>query len=691
MITSDFLLEIGCEELPARIQPKLANQLKDNISRNLVDHGLEFNSIHCYVSPRRLAIVVTQLIACAPSQTIQKLGPSTTHAYDKDGIPTMACMGFAGSCGISADQLSTIKTPKGERICALIKENGKQTIDVLPEIVKDSIKSLHIPKPMYWGEHTSSFIRPVHWIVMMYGETILDASLFDIKASNISYGHRFHHPKPMHIKSPSEYRMQMHTQGYVIADFNERKKKILKQIKATTKSAHKPLIDESLLDEVTALVEWPVVLHGKFNPEFLTIPREVLMTAMQSHQKCFPVEDTAGKLAASFIMVSNIESISPETVISGNEKVIHARLSDAAFFYNNDCKKGIHYFKKQLSTVLFQEKLGSIQDKAQRISKLAVHIGKAFEADTDIIKKSAALCKADLVSEMVVEFPSLQGTMGYYYALSGEQDTACCAQAIKEHYYPRFAKDGLPSSIAGSVIALADRIDTLVGIIGIKQIPTGDKDPFGLRRGALGIIRILINSSINIDILGLIKKSVKDYGDILTNDNVITQTMDFILARLKAWYLDKEITSHVFSSVAACNITDLYDFSLRIKAVSAFIKLPEAQSLSQANKRVSNLLKKQDTLAKKNSVNSKLFESPAEHALANEIDIQQQDITTMLQQMSYTEALTSLARLHNPIDEFFDSVMVLDKDEAKRKNRLHLLASLHALFLQVADISLLQH
>lgn len=689
MTNPDFLLEIGCEELPTHYQYPLAQQLGKAIDVALTDHRIPFKQVHCYATPRRLAVLVEQLEQHQPSQVTEKLGPSIEHAYDREGIPTMACLGFANSCGVSADQLSTVKTPKGERICAMIEEAGKKTLDLLPDIIPQAVLAQSIPKSMRWGNVDFSFIRPVHWIVMLYGETPINASLFQRKSSNISYGHRFHFPKALRIHSPKEYRMQLYSQGQVVADFNERKKKIEKQIQGLTTPQCCPIVEPQLLNEVTSLVEWPVVLIGKFDDAFLSIPKEVLITAMQSHQKCFPVENNQGKLTAQFILVSNIESSQPETVIAGNEKVIHARLSDAAFFYNNDNQQTLTYFQKQLQHVLFQERLGSLHDKTQRITKLAVAINKALSIDNDTSKRAAQLCKIDLVSEMVVEFPSLQGIMGYYYA-TNQHETEACALAIKEHYLPRFSQDSLPTSTAGAIVAIADRMDTLVGVIGIKQLPTGDKDPFALRRAALGIIRIMIDQQISIDLHELIQRSIELYGDRLTNDAVIPQTFDFIMARLKAWYLEQGIPNTVFAAVAACEITQLHDFHQRIQAVTHFQTLPEANALAQANKRVSNLLKKQPNTEKTIKINQKLFESPAEKTLAAELEKQQIATDSLLKRMDYTAILTQLAQLQYPVDDFFDNVMVMTDDDAKRQNRLCLLSTLHTLFLQVADISLLQ-
>ena len=689
MKNEDFLLELGCAELPPSFQYPLAQQMGEQLKQLLDENRIAHHSIKVFASPRRLAVIATKLAESQTSHTVQRLGPSIDYAYDRDGTPTMACMGFASSCNISADQLTVVQTQKGERVCAIIEEAGKPSATLLPELITHLIKKLHFPKPMYWGEHNTPFIRPVQWVVMLHGETTINTSLFDLETTNASMGHRFHYPKVVRIRTAKEYSMQLYSQGFVVADFNERKKKILKQINTMTDSSARALVDPNLLDEVTALVEWPVVLKGQFNKDFLGLPREALITSMKTHQKCFPMEDANNQLLSTFLLVSNIESSNPSTVITGNERVINARLSDAAFFYHKDCQHPLSKNQIKLATVLFQKKLGSLQEKAKRTGKLASWLAKIMDADADVTKRAAQLYKCDLVTDMVVEFPSLQGIMGYYYALNDGED-ASCALAIKEHYLPRFAKDSLPTSAVGAVLAVADRLDTLVGIMGIDQTPTGDKDPYALRRASLGLVRIIIEKKIPVDILEALKRAEKSYGDLLSNKDVTQQAFDFILTRLKAWYLEQDVSPSVFAAVAACGITQPYDFHQRIQAVEHFKTLPEAQALAQANKRVTNLLKKQTILNKTHKVDSKLFDAEAEHALAEKLKIQQLAVQDMLAVSDYTGVLTHLANLQQPVDHFFDTVMVMDEDAAKCRNRLCLLSELQDLFLQVADISLLQ-
>ena len=685
MSNQDFLLELGCEELPQHSQLPLAKQLKEKITQLLIDSRIDFAEANVFATPRRIAVLIKHIAEKQVTENIQRLGPSIEHAYDKEGIPTMACMGFASACGISADQLDIIDTDKGKRIGATIEQAGKNTLDILPTIVKDAVARLTLVKPMHWGNNTVSFIRPVHWVLMLFGKTVIPTTLFNHTTTNETRGHRFHYPKPLRINEPKDYCTQLYAQGSVIANFEDRKKTILKQIHRYNTDQVQTILDDQLLDEVTALVEWPITLKGEFKPEFLQLPKEVLITSMQSHQKCFAMENTQQELLPHFLLVSNIESSSPEIIIRGNERVINARLSDAMFFYNNDLQKTLHSRTKQLDHVIFQEKLGTLKDEVSRVSKLITSLSKNTQADSAITKRAAQLCKCDLVSEMVVEFPSLQGIMGNYYAQHDGEDLLC-ATAIQEHYQPRFAKDALPSSNEGATLAIADRLDTIVGILGINQSPTGDKDPYALRRAALGVLRIIIEGGYPIDLLAAIEKAAKGY-DNLPNTAVVTQAFDFIMMRLRAWYQDQGLNALLFSAVSANHITCPQDFHLRTKAVEYFQTLPEASILSQANKRVNNLLKKQTTSNKKSSLNHALLSEPAEQALAKAIEQQKNTIAPLLANSDYTAALTQLASLASPVDDFFENVMVMDEDTTIRTNRLQLLSQLKELFLQVADIS----
>ncbi|MCH9643302.1 MAG: glycine--tRNA ligase subunit beta [Gammaproteobacteria bacterium] len=676
----DFLLELGCEELPASGLTNLAKHIEQGLLQQLQKADLHLDSSHHYATPRRLAIVVKGLDSKQPNRVLERHGPYVKDAYDKSGTPTLACLGFARSCNVSVDQLQQQQTEKGERVYVKAEQPGLPTNDLLAEIIETVFKKLPLSKPMRWGATEYKFIRPVHWIVVMFGRDLIHCNLFGCQSTLETRGHRFHHPLALQIQSPQDYAAALYSPGHVIADFEKRKQHIRKHIEQTA-SPHKAIIDESLLDEVTCLVEWPVVLKGNFDKTFLALPKEVLITSMQTHQKCFAIENNHGDLLPHFILVSNIESKDPQVVIQGNQKVISARLSDAQFFYQNDCKHPLAERMKSLEKVLFQKKLGTIAEKSKRIEKLANSIAPES-------KRAALLCKCDLATDMVYEFPGLQGVMGYYYAKkSGESDE--CATAIKEHYLPRFSGDKLPETEQGSALALADRIDTLVGIIGIKLFPKADKDPFALRRAALGIIRILIEQNIDQPLKKLLKSAAKYYGDRLTNKDVVDNAFDFVLERLKYWYVDKGVPIEVYESVLQCCDDNLVDFNQRVQAVLAFQQLPEAEALAAANKRVNNILKKQNKLEIPKKINDKLFESDTEQQLATFLSEKSVKVKPLLDQSNYKEVLSELSQLKDPVDTFFDDVMIMAEDKKLRANRLALLSELRRLFTQVADISLL--
>jgi glycyl-tRNA synthetase beta chain len=687
MSKQDFLLEIGCAELPAHAQRSLSQALQDQFTQALGDNKLQFENIKSFSTPRRLAIVIQGLETKQAPQAIERQGPGLQESYDKNGTPTLICLGFAKSCGVSVDQLTVKDTPKGKRLVCVCEKPGAETKTLLPEMVSKIITKLPISKPMRWGNRTTTFIRPVHWVVMLFGEELIATEIFGLKATRETLGHRFHHPKPIRISKPSEYNLLLYSQGFVIADFETRKNLIRKSILAAVDANQKVVIDESLLDEVTGLVEWPMILKGTFDKKFLSVPKEALITAMKTHQKCFPVIDANNQLLPLFILVSNIASKNPDVVIKGNERVIRARLSDAEFFYQQDQKRTLADRLLKLDHVIFQDQLGSLGDKTRRLIKLTGYIAKKIELHNNVSQRAATLCKCDLVTDMVSEFPNLQGIMGYYYALH-DQESEACATAIREHYSPRFSGDELPISLEGCCLAIADRVDTLIGVLGIGKMPTGDKDPYALRRAAQGILRILIERKINIDLLDLLTTSKKLYADALTNSNVVKETFDFVMTRLKSWYLEQGIAIEIFESVIACEPSSLTDFDRRLKAVIQFQKLPEATSLAAANKRVSNILKKQEIKVFK-ATNSALFEFEAEHQLAKELLERSHIVDALYKNADYEKALTELSTLKEPIDQFFNSVMIMVDDEKKKQNRLSLLSSIRTLLSKVADISLL--
>lgn len=686
-LKKDFLFELGCEELPAHSQRTLSQGLHDLFSQVLLDHKLAFDNIKLFSTPRRLAVLILGLQTKQEAQTMERQGPALQEAYDKNGTPTLVCLGFAKSCGVSVDQLIVKETPKGKRIVCICEKPGGNTAELLPEIVQKIVAKLPISKPMRWGNHTTSFIRPVHWAVMLFGEELISTDILGIKTSRETFGHRFHHPKSIRISKPNDYNMLLYTQGFVIADSEARKNHIRKSISAVATGNQKAVIDEALLDEVTALVEWPVVLKGSFDKRFLAVPKEVLITSMKTHQKCFPIVNTDNNLEPQFILVSNIHSKNPDVVINGNERVIRARLSDAEFFYQQDKKRVLSDRLEKLNHVVFQDQLGSLGDKTKRLMHFCEQLGTQLHIDVKTAKRAAELSKCDLMTDMVSEFPNLQGTMGYYYALHN-QESPTCALAIKDHYAPKFSGDDLPTDLTGCVLALADRLDTLVGILGLGKMPTGDKDPFALRRTAQGIFRILIEKNISLDLMALLHQAKDNYTVTLPHTTVVKDAFDFIMTRLKSWYVDQGVSVEIFESVLASETTSPLDFDRRLKAVLQFQKLPESTSLAAANKRVSNILKKQENALFKKA-DSTLFEFEAEHQLAKKLEERAQIVDVLYQQANYEKALTELSTLKEPIDQFFDSVMIMVEDEHKKENRLSLLASIRTLLSKVADISLL--
>lgn len=683
----DFLVEIGTEELPSKSLQRFASSFSDGIEESLIKADLSYSDIQSFVTPRRIALLVKNLAARQPDKTIDKIGPLTSLAFDAQGEPTPAALGFAKSCGTTVAELKTISTPKGESLAYQQQITGKNIHELAPKIVENAISSLPIPKPMRWGTKDISFIRPVHWIVMMHGSDIIAGNLFELETSNKTRGHRFHHPQLLTVTDPKLYSELLKTNGYVIAQYDERKTIIREEILNITPPNSSVIIDEDLLDEVTGLVEWPVALLAQFDHRFLDVPKEALISAMKTHQKCFPVVNKDQDLLPYFVTIANIESKQTTEVITGNERVMRARLADAEFFFHTDLKNGLEHYLEQLKNVVFQNKLGSLYDKATRIGSLAHHIAQQLESDPLPASRAGLLCKADLTTEMVGEFPELQGIMGYYYALHNNEFIDI-AIAIKEHYLPRFAGDSLPTTLLGNACAIADRLDTLTGIFSIGQSPTGEKDPFALRRAALGMVRILIENHLPLDLHALLTVAAKNYTD-QNHEALVEEIFEFCLDRLRTWYLEKGIHASAFAAVLIKRPTSPLDFDYRINAIHYFQQLPEAQALAAANKRVSNIFK-QSPLPPHSHFNYALLQLEAEKQLAGIIEEQSQKVAELCQAFRYQEALTLLATLREPIDHFFDKVMVMVDDPALRDNRLLLLNNLRQLFLQIADISLLQ-
>lgn len=685
MSVQDFFVEIGTEELPPKALKTLAIAFADNITEELAKQNLSHGEVHWYAAPRRLAVRVNQLALQQQDKVVEKRGPALAAAFDADGKPTKAAAAWAASNGITAEQAERLETDKGAWLIhkALIK--GESTASLLPAVVTNALAKLPIAKPMRWGNSTAEFIRPVHTVTLLLGDEVVPATILGKEAGRVSYGHRFHAPALVEIKNADSYLSTLE-QSYVIADFAKRKAIIAENVAAEAKALNGvALMDDALLEEVTSLVEWPVVLVGSFEERFLQVPAEPLISTMKDNQKYFPLVDNNGKLLNKFIFVANIDSKDPSQIIAGNEKVVRPRLSDAQFFFVTDAKTKLVDRLPALSTVLFQQKLGTLLEKSERIAKVAAFIAGRIGADVQHAERAGLLSKTDLMTNMVGEFPEVQGVMGMHYArLDGEPEAV--AVALNEQYKPRFAGDSLPSQLEACAVAIADKMDSLVGIFGIGQAPKGDKDPFALRRAAIGALRIMVEKQLPLDLLELIEFSKTTFGDKLTQDSVSDEVLDFMLGRFRAWYEGEGFGVDVIQAVLARRPTNPADFDRRVKAVAEFRKLDAALALAAANKRVANILAKV-TEAIPASVNSALLSEEAEQALYKAIVAEQAYQATV---SSYAEGLSHLAAMRDVVDQFFDKVMVNADDAAVRLNRQALLQQLRELFLRVADISVLQ-
>ncbi len=689
MATQDFLVELGTEELPPKALKPLSDAFTQGIARGLEEAGVEFATVESFAAPRRLAVRIRDLADSQQDKSVEKRGPAVKAAFDDAGNPTRALTGFATSLGVTPDQLDTLETDKGAWVVYRTVEQGKPTVELMPELVEQSLASLPIPKRMRWGAHRTEFVRPVHWVVMLFGNKVIETPIMGLNPGNKTRGHRFHCPKSLIVPTPNDYEVVLKQEGYVIADFAERREQIRAGVTqlAEKEAGGKAVIDEDLLDEVTALNEWPVPLMGRFEERFLEVPAEALISSMKEHQKYFHVVAADGEMLPLFITVANIESKDPSQVISGNEKVIRPRLSDAAFFYETDRKTKLEDRIDALKPIVFQEKLGSIYDKSVRVSALARKIADAIGSDPALAERAAMLAKTDLVTEMVLEFTDLQGIMGQYYA-ANDGEPADVAKALNEQYMPRFAGDDLPTTLTGCAIAIADRLDSLVGLFGINQPPSGTRDPFALRRASLGVLRIIIERELPLDLQTCCEWAEENFT-VLTEQNTASTVVDYMLERFRAHYDEQGIGAEVYLAVHARRPTRPLDFDRRVKAVEAFRQLPEAQALAGANKRVSNILTKQGGDSIGETVDASLLQDSAEKALADQVDQQAAKVLPLFENGDYASALSSLASLREPVDNFFDEVMVMADDEATRNNRLALLNRLRNLFLRVADISLL--
>lgn len=692
MSTSKHLLfELGSEELPPKTLLKLSNALLSNIIQGLNAAELTFTSSKAYSTPRRLAVFIENLASAQPDKIVEKRGPAIQAAFAPDGTPSKAAMGFAVSCGTSFEQLELLKTDKGEWLSYTQAVKGQATKNLIPDIIRQSIAGLPIAKRMRWGSFTTEFVRPVHWAVLLYGDSVIDTEILGLQTGAATQGHRFHAPQKITLSKPEEYADALYLQGRVIADFEQRKAIIReaaqKAAAAVNGIAH---IEDDLLEEIAALNEWPVPITGTFDQRYLELPPEVLITTMQTNQKYFPVKNTDGGLLAYFITFSNVESTKPKSIQQGNERVVTPRLSDAEFFWNQDRKKTLENRVESLSSVIFQENLGTVYDKSIRVRNLAKFIAGHLGADVELAERAALLAKTDLMTEMVGEFGNLQGIMGRYYALADNEPKEL-ALAIEEQYFPKQSGSSTASSTTGQILAIAEKIDTLVGIFAVGLIPTGDKDPYALRRAALGILRTIIENKLNINIIELTEFAsvqIKTISDQTGDQSAIAdRVIDFIFDRLKGYCLDQGYTADEFDSVIAVTPGEPLDFMQRLQAVKAFRQLPEAISLAAANKRIRNILKKSETQP---AVGVGTLFEPQEKQLLEAALQSADDIQPLLAQRNYQATLNRLAGLRNDVDAFFDHVMVMTDDLELRANRLALLNQLSEQFLTCADISKLQ-
>ena len=686
MSTADLLFELGTEELPAGDIEQLVTALSAGIANGLTEQGLPFTDARCFSTPRRLAVLISDVTLKGPDIERTVVGPPVSAARNEEGDWTKAAEGFARKQGITLDAL-LIKEEQGvERIVANIAQIGVEAASVIPEIVSAAVNALPVSKRMRWGRTRYDFLRPVQWLVLLLGKATLPLELFGRHSGRESRGHRFHANHAVSIAEPNDYKAALH-QAKVIVDVDERRARVAEQVSQLQGTGEQVALSKELLNEVTGLVEWPVALRGSFDKSFLDVPAQALISAMKTHQKYFHITDQeTGALLPAFITVANIESQQPSEVIAGNERVIRPRLSDAAFFFANDKQSTLSSRQERLSSVIFQRELGSLLDKTHRMETLAAALANATNADPGITARAAALAKCDLVSEMVLEFPELQGIAGAHYARhDGEPDRV--ANAIEAHYYPRFAGDALPATPEATAVALADRLDTLVGIFGIGQPPTGSKDPFGLRRAALAIIRMLIECDHPIALDNLLESACAHHKAALAPDTA-DQVLQYLLERLDSWYESQSIHVDVVRAVLAVETRQLHDIDLRIKALAAFAETDTAQQLAAANKRVANILAKSDEqdIA---PPDSSLFQEPAEHALLNAVTQAGQALTPLIAERDYRAALEQLATLRAPVDDFFESVMVNAENPAERVNRLRLLGTLRSSFTQLADLALL--
>ncbi|MBV2206315.1 glycine--tRNA ligase subunit beta [Stutzerimonas degradans] len=683
MSALDFLVELGTEELPPKALKSLGEAFLAGIEKGLKDAGLGYAAARFFAAPRRLAVVVEQLATQQPDRSVNLDGPPIQAAFNAEGEPTQAALGFARKCGVDLAEIDR----SGPKLKFSRTIEGQPAAQLLPGIVETSLADLPIPKRMRWAARKEEFVRPTQWLVMLFGEQVLDCEILAQRAGRESRGHRFHSPGQVHISKPASYLEDLRG-AHVIADFAERRELIAKRVEQlAAEQQGTAIVPPALLDEVTALVEWPVPLVCSFEERFLDVPQEALISTMQDNQKYFCLLDADGKLLPRFITVANIESKDPAQIVAGNEKVVRPRLTDAEFFFKQDKKHALEDNNQRLANVVFQAQLGSVFDKAERVSKLAAFIAARIGGDATRAARAGLLSKCDLASEMVGEFPEMQGIAGYYYALhDGEAEDV--ALALNEQYMPRGAGAELPGTLTGAAVAVADKLDTLVGIFGIGMLPTGSKDPYALRRAALGVLRILIEKQLDLDLVEAVNFAIGQFGERVKQQGLADQVLEFIFDRLRARYEDEGVDTAAYLSVRAVQPGSALDFDQRVQAVQAFRRLPEAEALAAANKRVSNLLSKFEAKLPE-AVEPRWFDNATEFSLYSAIQQAEQAVQPLAAARQYREALERLAHLRGPVDAFFEAVLVNAEDASVRANRYALLARLRGLFLGVADISAL--
>ena len=688
-MSQDFLVEVGTEELPPKALKTLMDAFASGIETGLGRARLTHDGISPFASPRRLAVFVKTLEPSQPDRETSQKGPPVSIAFDEEGNPTRAAIAFAKKCGVDVNSLEREKSETGEWLTFQHVETGLPAVDLVPGIVQAALDGLPIRRRMRWGDREKEFVRPVHWVVMLYGKDVISGSVLGIEAGRLTRGHRFHAPDPIDIQSAGEYEETLLKTGYVVADFHSRRAQIVKAVQQAAKRAGGTAVsDDALFDEVCALTEWPVPLTGAFDDDFLSLPREVIVATLTSHQRYFPIADKNGELKPAFIAIANLESREPDRVRNGNERVIHPRLADAKFFWNTDQQTPLCDRTEALKNVVYQKGLGSLHDKSMRVAQLATVMAEQIGEDKEVVVRAATLAKCDLMTGMVGEFPDLQGTMGAYYAADANEPEAVIA-AIGEQYLPRFSGDQLPTSGAGRILAVADKLDTLAGAFLLGGKPGGKKDPFGLRRAALGVIRILTEGAVDVDLRECVSAAVDQQPGI---DNRLRQISDelheFITDRLRSYFIDsgEGITTDMFEAVFVRHPRSLVDFQDRLRAVTEFIGLESSISLAAANKRTANILR-QVEFDDSHTLDSALLSDGAETVLYHALQAAKKEVAPLINERRYADALRRLAELREPVDNFFDDVMVMSDDEAMKRNRLALLAELRALFLGVADIS----